>query len=225
MELINTFFNWEILVRSFPMLMRGVGNTVLLGCASIFFGGLAGLLACLMRLYGPKPVRMLAVGYIDVLRALPILVLLILIYYALPFVGIRFSSFTSATLALSLVLSAFTAEICRAGVESVPNGQFEAAAALGLGFWTAMHRVILPQALRVVIPPLTSNCVSIFKDTALASVVAMPDLLKQATDAQALMANPTPLIGAAVIYFAFLWPLVRLVSYLEERGKKQLTAR
>ncbi len=225
MKLIDTFFNWEILLRSFPMLMQGVGNTILLGIASIVFGGIAGLLACLMRLYAPKPLRVLAICYIDFLRAMPILVLLILIYYALPFVGIRFSSFTSATLALSLVLSAFTAEVCRAGIESVSKGQFEAAAALGLRFWTTMRQVVLPQAFRVVIPPLTSNCVSIFKDTALASVVAMPDLLKQATDAQALMANPTPLIGAAIIYLAFLLPLVRLVSFLEERSKKQMTAR
>ena len=84
-----------------------------------------------------------------------------------------------------------------------------------------MRKVILPQALRVVVPPLTSNCVSVFKDTALASVVAMPDLLKQATDAQAMMANPTPLVGAAIIYLAFLWPLVRLVGYLEQRGKRE----
>lgn len=225
MDLVSTFFNWDILVRSFPMLMRGVGNTILLGCASIVFGGIAGLFLCLMRLYGARPVRLLAILYIDMLRAMPILVLLILIYYALPFVGIRFSSFTSATLALSMVLAAFTAEVCRAGIESIPKGQFEAASALGLSFWKTMYKVILPQALRVVIPPLTSNCVSIYKDTALASVVAMPDLLKQATDAQALMANPTPLIGAALIYLAFLWPLVRLVNHLEERGKRQVIAR
>jgi polar amino acid transport system permease protein len=225
MDLVSTFFNWDVMVRAFPMLMRGIGNTIMLGCAAIFFGGIAGLLICLMRLYGSKPVRLVAIGYIDILRAMPILVLLILIYYALPFVGIRFSSFTSATLALSMVLAAFTAEVLRAGIESIPRVQFEAASALGLPFWTAMRKVILPQALRVVIPPLTSNCVSIYKDTALASVVAMPDLLKQATDAQALMANPTPLIGAAVIYLAFLWPLVRLVNHLEERGKRQLAAR
>ncbi|PSJ57701.1 amino acid ABC transporter permease [Kumtagia ephedrae] len=225
MDLFATFFNWDVLVRSFPMLMRGLVNTLLLGCAAIVFGGIGGLLMCLMRLYAPKPLRLAAVGFIDIFRAMPILVVLILIYYALPFVGIRLSAFTSATLALSLVLAAFTAEVCRAGIESVPKGQFEAASALGLPFWTAMRKVILPQALRTVVPPLTSNCVSIYKDTALASVVAMPDLLKQATDAQALMANPSPLIGAALIYLAFLWPLVRLVSYLEERGKRQLTAR
>ncbi len=224
MELINTFFNGEILLRSFPILLRGLQNTILLGCVSIIFGSLAGLFICLMRLYGPRPVRLIAIFYIDVFRALPILVILILIYYALPFLGIRFSSFTSAALALSLVLAAFTAEVCRAGIENIPRGQFEAAEALGLPFWIALRKIILPQAIKVVIPPITSNCVSVYKDTALASVVAMPDLLKQATDAQAMMANPTPLIGAAIIYLAFLWPLVRLVSFLEERSKKQQTA-
>jgi len=225
MELIDTFFNWGILVRSFPILIRGLGNTIVLGCAAIVFGTIVGLAICLVRLYAPKPLRRLAILYIDMFRALPILVVLILIYYALPFVGIRLSSFASAALALSLVLAAFTAEVCRAGIQNIPKGQFEAAAALGLPFWVAMRKVVLPQAMRVVIPPLTSNCVSVFKDTALASVVAMPDLLKQATDAQALMANPTPLIGAAIIYLAFLWPLVRLVGYLEERGRAQSGAR
>jgi polar amino acid transport system permease protein len=221
MELINTFFNWEILVESFPILLRGLGNTIMLGCAAIVFGCIAGLVLCMTRLYAPRWLKYLAIFYIDIFRALPILVVLILIYYALPLAGIRFTSFTSATIALSMVLAAFTAEVCRAGIENISKGQFEAASALGLSFWITMRKVILPQALKVVIPPLTSNCVSIYKDTSLASVVAMPDLLKQATDAQALMANPTPLIGAAIIYLAFLWPLVRLVSYLEERGKKQ----
>lgn len=221
MELINTFFNWEILVESFPILLRGLGNTIFLGCAAIAFGCAGGLVLCLMRLYGPRSLKYTAVFYIDIFRALPILVILILIYYALPLAGIRFTSFTSATIALSMVLAAFTAEVCRAGIENIPRGQFEAASALGLPFWVTMHKVILPQAIKIVIPPLTSNCVSIYKDTSLASVVAMPDLLKQATDAQALMANPTPLVGAAIIYLAFLWPLVRLVSHLEERSKQQ----
>ncbi|QDC01758.1 amino acid ABC transporter permease [Mesorhizobium sp. 8] len=222
MELIDTFFNWPVLVRAFPILLRGLANTLLLGCASIVIGSIAGLLVCLARLYGPRPLRTVAILYVDIFRALPILVVLILIYYALPFVGIRLSAFASATIALSMVFAAFTAEVCRAGIESIPRGQFESAAALGLSFWLSMRKVILPQALRVTTAPLTSNCVSVFKDTALASVVAMPDLLKQATDAQALMANPTPLIGAAIIYLAFLWPLVRLVGYLENRSKQQM---
>jgi len=220
MDLINTFFNWDVLVRAFPILMRGLGNTVMLGIVTIIIGTIAGLLLCLVRLYAIRPIQLLTIVYIDVFRALPILVLLILVYYALPFVGIRLDSFTSATMALSMVLAAFTAEVCRAGIQNVPKGQFEAAASLGMPFWQSMRKIILPQAIRVIIPPLTSNSISVFKDTALASVVAMPDLLKQANDAQAMMANPTPLIGAALIYLAILWPLVRLVGYLEARNQR-----
>jgi polar amino acid transport system permease protein len=93
-----------------------------------------------------------------------------------------------------------------------------AARALGLPFYVTLLRIVLPQAIRIATPPQTSNYVSIVKDTSLASVVAMPDLLKQAYDAQALMANPSPLIAAAGIYLLILWPLVRLVSYLEHRA-------
>jgi polar amino acid transport system permease protein len=216
--LIETFLNADVMWRAVPMLLRGLVNTFYLAVAAIVIGTTAGILVCIARLYAPKPVRLLAVGFIDIFRALPILVVLIVIYYALPFVGIRLSSFTSATLALSIVLAAFTAEVFRAGIKAVPPGQFEAASALGLPFWVTLFKVVLPQAVRIAVPPQTSNSISIVKDTSLASVVAMPDLLKQATDAQALMANPSPLIAAAAIYLIILWPLVRLVSWLEQRN-------
>ncbi len=220
MSLIDTFFNVDVLARSMSLLVRGLANTLLLGLVSAAIGLAAGCVVCLLRLYAPRPVRWLTIAYIDILRAVPTLVVLILIYYALPFVGVRLSSFLSATAALSLVLSAFSAEVFRAGIESIPRGQFEAATSLGLSFIHTLRLVVLPQAVRVVIPPQTSNCVSIFKETSLASVVAMPDLLKQATDAQAMTANPTPLIGAALLYLAFLWPLVRLIGVLENRGRR-----
>ena len=113
-------------------------------------------------------------------------------------------------------MSAYSAEVFRSGIESIPKGQFEAAQALGLPFLLTLRKVILPQAVRLVIPPTTSNCVSMFKDTSLASAVALPELLKEANDAQALYANPSPLIGAALVYLAFLWPMVRLVGYARE---------
>jgi polar amino acid transport system permease protein len=194
---------------------------VKLTLTAVFCGGVAGVLLCLMRLYAPLPLRLLVIGFIDIFRALPMLVVLIVIYYALPFVGLRFNAFTSASLALSMILAAYTAEVFRAGVEAIPKGQFEAAAALGLPFPVVLWKVILPQAVRIATPAQTSNCVAIAKDTSLASVVAMPDLLKQATDAQALFANPSPLISAALIYLIILWPLVRLVSWLEARAKRQ----
>jgi len=224
-ELINTFFNPQVFVQSFPILLRGLGNTLLLGVTAVVCGTLLGITLCLWRLYGPKVPRMLCIIYIDLFRAIPVLVVIVLIYYALPFVGVTLSSFTSASLALILVLSAFTAEVFRAAIESIPGGQGEAALALGLKFRQVVRTVILPQALRVATPPQTSNIVSVIKDTSLASVVAMPDLLKQATDSQALFANPTPLIGAAIIYIAILWPLVRLTAYVEARSRRLRTAR
>jgi polar amino acid transport system permease protein len=217
MNALDIFFNLDVLGRAFPLLLKGLGMTLLLGAVTIVAGTILGLGLAMLRLFAGRPLRLLATGYVDVMRAMPVLVVLILIYYALPFAGIVMSSFTAAAVALSLVMAAYTAEVMRAGIQAVPKGQFEASAALGLGFWRMMQKVVLPQAMRIVIPPHASNCVSIIKDTSLASVVAMSDLLKQATDAQALFANPTPLLGAALIYVAILWPMVRLTGWLEAR--------
>ncbi|MDN5567887.1 MAG: amino acid ABC transporter permease [Paracoccus sp. (in: a-proteobacteria)] len=217
MDIFDTFLNAEVMRRSFPMLLKGLWITLQLGAASIVAGFLLGLALAMARLYAVPPVRFVTRLYIDIFRSIPLLVLLIIVYYALPFVGLRLSPFMSAMSALTLVSGAYTAEIFRAGIEAIPKGQFEASAALGLNGRQTMGDVILPQAVRIVIPPLTNNSINVVKDTALASVVAMPDLLKQATQAQALAANPTPLIGAALIYLAFLWPLVALVSRMERR--------
>ncbi|MBB1251393.1 amino acid ABC transporter permease [Rhizobium sp. G21] len=223
MTLINTFFNLDVLATSLPALLWGLLVTLEIGVTSILVGLAGGLFLAVTRLYAPSAVKVLLKIYIDIFRSIPLLVLLIVVYYALPFIGIRLSPFLSAVTALSLVSAAYTAEIFRAGIEAIPHGQFEASAALGLSNRDTMVDVILPQAIRIVIPPLTNNCINVLKDTALASVVAMPDLLKQATQAQALAANPTPLIGAALIYIALLWPMVGVVSRLEKhysRGKR-----
>lgn len=217
MDLFSTFFNIPVLMQSLPQLMNGLLVTIGIGATSIIAGLIGGLFLAVMRLYAGPVVTALVRGYIDVFRSIPLLVLLIIVYYALPFVGVRLSPFFSAVTALTLVSAAYTAEIFRAGIEAIPKGQFEASAALGLSNRYIMTDVILPQAIRIVIPPLTNNCINVLKDTALASVVAMPDLLKQATQAQALAANPTPLIGAAVIYLILLLPMVRYVAHLEKR--------
>lgn len=219
MNLIDTFFNWKVFWDTLPQLLEGLWTTILLGVVSIVAGLITGLAMALARLFGVPFLRAAARVYVDVLRSIPLLVLLVLVYYALPFVGIRLTSFMAAATALTLVSCAYTAEIFRAGIEAVPKGQFEAAYAIGLGFFNTMRDVVLPQAFRIVVPPLTSNCINVLKDTALASVVAMPDLLKQATQAQALAANPTPLIGAALLYLLLLLPLVRLVGHFESRHR------
>jgi len=216
LDIIDTFFNQRVFIQSLPLLLTGLWVTIMLGAVSIVLGMAGGLFLALLRLYAARPLQKLAVAYIDVFRAMPLLVLLVIVYYALPFLGIRLSPFLSAVTALSLVSSAYSAEIFRAGIEAVPVGQFEAAKSLGLRPWPTMLKVILPQAVRIVVPPLTSNSINVMKDTALASVVAMPDLLKQATQAQALEANPTPLIVAALMYIAILWPLVYMVSRMEK---------
>jgi polar amino acid transport system permease protein len=217
MDLVTTFFNWHVLLDTMPRLLEGLGTTILLGSVCCVASLISGLIVALLRLYGTAALRAFARIYIDIFRSIPLLVLLVLVYYALPFVGVRLSSFAAAATALSMVSCAYTAEIFRAGIEAIPKGQFEAAASIGLGFFDTMRDVVLPQATRLVIPPLTGNSISVLKDTALASVVAMPDLLKQATQAQALAANPTPLIGAALLYLILLLPLVRLVSRVESQ--------
>jgi polar amino acid transport system permease protein len=216
-DLIDTFFNLRVLRDALPLLLQGLLTTLQLGGVSIAAGLAGGLLLALLRLFARPLLRAGAAAYIDLFRSLPVLVLLVLVYYALPFVGLRLSAFASAAAALSLVSCAYTAEIFRAGIQAIPRGQRDAAQALGLGFVDTLASVVLPQALRIVTPPLTGNCINVLKDTALASVVAMPDLLKQATQAQALAANPTPLVGAALIYLALLLPLMRLVSWFEAR--------
>ena len=223
MSFVDTFLNYNVLISTFPALIRGMMFTLIMGIASIILGILAGLLIAIGRIYMPRPIQYLAVSYIDVFRAMPMLVVLILIYYALPFLGIRLSPWTAAILAFSMVMAAYSAEIFRAGIESVSRGQIEAAAALGISFPVTFIKIVFPQAIRTIVPPLTSSCVSMFKETSLASTVAIPELLKEAQDAQAFSANPTPLIGAAVLYLILLLPLVRLVSSLEAKFKKERT--
>lgn len=217
MKIIDTFFNWQVLQESLPALFLGLRLTIALGLASILMSSLLGLGIALLRLYPPPWMRAIAIAYIDIMRSLPLLVMLILVYYALPFMGITLDPFSAALWAISLVGSAYAAEIFRAGIQAIPKGQLEAAQALGLSYWRQMGDVVLPQALKIVVPPLTNNAISLIKDTALASVVAMPELLKQATQQQSLAANPTPLVGAGLLYLILLLPLVRLVVFLEQK--------
>jgi polar amino acid transport system permease protein len=217
LNFMDTFLNREVFVETYPMLLLGLTTTLKLGLVSIVLGLIFGLLLAMTRLYAHTIARVISKVYINVFRSIPLLVLLIVIFYALPFVGISLSPFTAAATALVIVSSAYTAEIFRSGIEAIPKGQFEASQALGLNFGQMMKDVILPQATRIVIPPLTNNSINVIKDTALASVVAMPDLLKQATQAQAIAANPTPLIVAAGIYLLVLLPLVLAVSHLEKK--------
>ena len=133
MDFVNTFLNAEVILRVYPMLLKGIGNTVALATTTIVVGGIAGVLICLVRLYAPKFFRGLAIAYVDLFRAIPILVLLVIIYYALPFMGIRLNAFMATTLALGLVFSSFTADgSCSCTWPIVPSHNLESDLATGI---------------------------------------------------------------------------------------------
>jgi polar amino acid transport system permease protein len=155
---------------------------------------------------------------VDLFRALPPLVLLVFIYAGLPFAGIDISAFGAVAIGFFLNTSSYYGEIFRAGIESIPRGQMEAARSTGLSKTQAMLWVILPQAARNVLPDLVSNTLEVVKLTSIASVVALPELLYQARQAQSVTYNPSPIVAAAAVYFILLWPVVRLLSRLEHRA-------
>ena len=161
--------------------------------------------------------RWLVAAYVDFFRAFPPLVLLMFIAFGLPFTGLDLPAFASVAVAFLLNTSSYYGEIFRAGIESIPRGQFEAARSTGLSGAQTMAYVIVPQATRNVIPDLISNTLEVVKLTSIASVVALPELLYAARQAQSVTYNATPIIAAGIIYLVCLWPLVRLLSRFEHR--------
>lgn len=215
--LVDTFFNLEIMARYAPKIVEGMGITVLLAAAVVVTGLVLGFVLAVLRALRFRLLNALIVLFADVFRAIPALVILIIIYFALPTVGIKFSGFASAWLGLSLVLAAFAEEIVWAGILSVPRGQWEAARSTGLSFGKCMRYVILPQALRLTVAPLTSRAIVITKNTALASVVAVGEILYQAQAAYSFSYNPSPLTLGAIAYLILFVPLVWFGRWVETR--------
>jgi polar amino acid transport system permease protein len=219
-RLRNFFFNWEKLEGNWWILRNGLGVTLLLAAISAVGSVLVGLLVAILRAYNSPTLNLFLKAYVDIFRSIPMIVIMVVLFFALPYAGISLGSILSTVVALSLGYGAYAAESIRAGIESVHSGQIEAARSLGLSRWRTIHKIILPQAIPVVIPPLTGNLVAMLKDTAVASVVAAPELLKRARELYTSKTNPTPLVAAALIYLAVLIPLVRAVNILENRLKK-----
>ncbi len=215
--LIDQFFNVQIMADAWPTVWRGLMMTVLLCIAVIPLGLLGGLLVAMANTAPWRWLRWTVVVYVDIFRAIPPLVLLIFIYAGLPFAGIRLSPFAAVSIAFLLNNSAYYGEIYRAGIESIGKGQMEAARSTGLSGLQAMTYVILPQAVRNVLPDLLSNTIEVVKLTSLASVVALPELLYSADMARSITYNASPIVMAALIYLAILWPVVRFLSRLERR--------
>ncbi len=216
-QLIDTFFNLSVMQQYLPQIVQGMGVTVVLALAVVATGLVAGFVLAVLRSLRIKPLNALIIVFADVFRAVPPLVILIIIYFALPTVGVRLSSFASAWLGLALVLAAFAEEIVWAGILSVPRGQWEAARATGLGVAQCMRWVVLPQALRLTVAPLTNRAIVITKNTALASVLAVGEILYQAQAGYAFSYNPSPLTLGAIAYLILFIPLVWLGRWVEGR--------
>ncbi|MBO9643059.1 MAG: amino acid ABC transporter permease [Pseudacidovorax sp.] len=211
------FFNLEILAMVWPQLLRGLVVTLQLSVVVVPLGLGVGLLVACAQFFGRRWVDLAMVTYVDFLRAFPPLMLLVFAYYALPYLGLALSTFMAVVLALVLNTSAYFAEVFRAGIESVPKGHVEAGRSTGLSSVQTLVLVVLPQAVRKMLPDLLSNILETVKLTSLASVVTLPELLRVARMAQGNTFNASPLVAAALIYLLLLWPVVRVLSHMEKK--------
>ncbi|HWS09100.1 MAG TPA: amino acid ABC transporter permease [Xanthobacteraceae bacterium] len=215
--IVQQFFNISIMTQALPLILAGFRQTVIICLIVIPLGLAGGLIFALLSLSRLRLVRWTTIAVIDFFRSIPPLVLLIFVYAGLPFAGIRLSPLAAVAVAFFLNTSSYYGEIYRAGIESVGIGQWDAARSTGLRDYQTLGYVVLPQAVRNVLPDLVSNMVEVVKLTSIASVVALPELLYSADMARSVTFNSTPIVMAAAIYLAMLWPVVRLISRLERR--------
>jgi polar amino acid transport system permease protein len=214
---LDVFFKPELIERYLPAILKGVVVTVEVAAAVVVTGLALGLALALLRSFRVLPLSALIVVFADMFRALPPLVLVLLVYFGLPNVGINLPSFTVLWLVLALVLAAFAEEIFWAGILSIPKGQWEAARSTGLSFLATLAYVVLPQALRLTVPPITNRTVAITKNTALGTVIGVGEILNQATSATSFAGNATPLMMGAIAYVILFIPVVVLGRFLETR--------
>jgi polar amino acid transport system permease protein len=216
-KLLFNYFNLEVMAQYLPKILEGFFLTIQLALSVVVTGVLAGMALALIRSFRNRVINLFIVFFVDILRALPPLVIIIMFYFALPTIGIRMSGFTATWLSLSLVLTAFAEEIFWAGILAVPKGQWEAARSTGLTFLQTLQSVVLPQAIRITIPPLTNRTIAITKGTALGAVVAVGEILYQAQAGLAFSYNPSPLTLGAIAYLVLFVPVVYLGRWIETR--------
>ena len=201
-----------------PLLWAALAFTAPLTLLSFAFGLIVGLLTALARLFGPRPLVAVARFYVWIIRGTPLLVQLFLIFYGLPSAGILLDAFTAALIGFTLNIGAYSSEIIRAVIASVPKGQWEAAYSIGMTWGQAMRRTILPQAARTAVPPLSNSFISLVKDTSLAAAITVPEMFQAAQRIVATTYEPLILyIEAALLYLAMCSVLSALQARLEER--------
>jgi polar amino acid transport system substrate-binding protein len=215
--------------RYFPVLCRGALVTVALTMCGFLLAILLGLPIALLRLYGPLPLRWAATVYVEFFRGIPVLLLLFFLYYSMPEVGValglpfslKLNAFAVGVMGFGLNYAAYEAEIYRAGISSIPVGQWEAGASLGMSRGHIFRRIILPQAVRVILPPMTNDLVALFKDTSVVSVIAVSELMKQyQTMANDHLQYVEIGLMTMVLYLTMSLPLAQLSRWLERRWGK-----
>jgi len=211
---------WELIGRNlWPMLRATVTMTIPLTAISFVIGLVLALLLALARISSIAPLSWLARAYISVVRGTPLLVQLFIVFYALPQLGLVIDPFPSAVIAFSLNVGGYAAEVIRAAILSIPKGQWEAAQTIGMGYTTTLRRVILPQAARTAVPPLSNTLISLVKDTSLASTILVTELLRVAQLAAAPTFDFFALYGVAAVYY---WIVCLILSSVQVRVETRL---
>lgn len=216
-------FQFEFVWKYMDIILAGIKITCELTFFTMLFSAIGGIIICLMRLSHLKSLRYPAVGYIETFRAIPTLVGLVWVYYSLPiFLSFSFSPNASAIAGLTICRACYVAEIFRTGIESIEKGQIESARAIGMSYFAAMRRIILPQAMRRMIPPFINQSVTIIQLTSLASVLSVKEILHEANDVIQLTFRPLEVYTTvALIYIILIYPVTLLARYLERRLKRQ----
>jgi polar amino acid transport system permease protein len=214
---LETFFKPAVIRQYLPSIVSGTITTIEIALAIVVTGILLGLFLAVCRTFRVLPLNALIIVVVDIMRALPPIVLVLVVYFGLPNIGINVPSFAVLWVVLSLVLASFAEEIFWAGILSVPKGQWETARSTGFGFFSTLVYIVLPQAVRLTVPPLTNRTVAITKNTALGTVIGVPEILNQATTAESFSGNATPLMMGAIAYLVLFVPVVALGRFLETR--------
>jgi polar amino acid transport system permease protein len=218
---MNYEFQWNVVWDNLPFLMQGVWMTLGVTAVSITVAIILGLGIGLLRISHRRTLRGVAITYVEIFRNTPALVQLIWVYYCLPVLtGINLDPITSCMVALSVNGAAYVAEIFRAGIQAVPAGQAEAARSIGMSYPMAMRKVILPQAVRHMIPPFVNEAVSLLKYSSLVSVLGVADLTYQAQTLSTTTFRPIEIFTfIGVVYFFLCWAMSVSAQWLERRLK------